>query len=301
MRTTSHEYTTVYDASGRDRLSIGAWKCMVSEIWEYRELIYRLLMRAVAAPLRQSFLGYLWIVLPPLATALIFSVLRSAQIVMVPMEGHVMPYVLFALIGATIWGLFTQCVSSATASIANAGSLVSKIYFPRETLIISSVGTALFSGVVRMMVVVLMFVVLGFVPHATAMWIPVVMLPMIVFAIGLGFIFSILNTMMQDTARFLEFGFQFGMFLAPTVYPTPSFQAALDHAPATGMNWQLMLYWLHTINPVTHFINATHHLIEYGMFTPSTGFYASVIISVLTLLVGWRLFHICEPLLAERL
>jgi lipopolysaccharide transport system permease protein len=301
MSKSSHEQVTIYDATGRDRVSLSAWRVMVMELWDYRELIHRLLVRSIAGPLRQSFLGYFWIILPPLATALIFSVLRSANIVQVPMDGHVMPYVLFALIGATIWGLFTQCVSAATASIANAGTLVSKIYFPRETLVISSVGTALFNGAVRLLVVAVMFVAVGFAPHPAAITIPLILIPMIALAIGLGFMLAILNTMMQDVAKLIEFGFQFGMFLAPTVYPTPSLELALKNAPAHGINWPLVLYWLHTVNPVTHFIHAIHHSIEFGWYVPTTGFLVSTAISFFAFFAGWRVFHICEPLLAERL
>jgi lipopolysaccharide transport system permease protein len=295
------EVITMYDGTGRDRLSLQAWRVMVTELWDYRELIHRLLIRSIAGPLRQSFLGYFWIVLPPLATALIFSILRSAAIVQVPMDGHSMPYLLFALIGATVWGLFTQCVSSATASIAGAGTLVSKIYFPRETLVISSVGTALFNGLVRLLVVALMFVVVGFKPHPAVTTIPLLLLPMILLAIGVGFMLAVLNTMMQDVAKFIEFGFQFGMFLAPTVYPTPSLAAALADSSTPGTNWQLVLYWLHNINPVTHFIHAIHHTIEVGWFSPTPAFTAATILSIFTFLAGWRIFHMCEPLLAERL
>lgn len=301
MTRSPHQQVTCYDASGRDRISLAAWRVMVTELWDYRELIHRLLVRSIAGPLRQSFLGYFWIVLPPLATAMIFSILRSAEIVQVPMDGHIMPYMLFALIGATVWGLFTQCVSSATASIANAGTLVSKIYFPRETLVISSVGTALFNGAVRLVVVALMFAVVGFMPHPAALSIPLILLPMVLLAIGVGFLLAILNTMMQDVAKLIEFGFQFGMFLAPTVYPTPSLASALAADTGQGVNWQLVLYWLHTINPVTHFIHAIHHTIEYGWFTPSPAFLASTVLSFLAFLAGWRIFHMCEPLLAERL
>jgi ABC-type polysaccharide/polyol phosphate export permease len=100
--------------------------------------------------------------------------------------------------------------------------------------------------------------------------------------------------MMNDISRMLEFAFQFGMFLTPTVYPTP----VLSEANSV---WQQGLYWLHTANPVTHFIHGVHALIETGTFHPDRGFCISLVMSVLMLAIGWRFFHICEPMLAERL
>ncbi len=285
---------TVYDSSGRDRISLGAWKVMFRELWGSRELTSRLISRNLSGQFRQSFLGYLWIVLPPIALTVVFSLLRKAQIVNVPMEGHTMPYVLFALIGTTIWGLFTQTTIMATTSIANAGSLVSKIYFPREVLVMSAVGNSLVNVLIRLAVVALTFVLVQYLPHWQAIFAPLTLIPLVALSMGMGLLFAPINTMMNDMSRMLEFVFQFGMFLAPTVYPTP----VLD---MNGSTWQQALFWLHSINPVSHFIYAFDSLIENGAYVPTFGFIISTLISFLTLAIGWRFFHICEPLLAERL
>lgn len=285
---------TVYDATSRDRISAAAWKMMFGELWGYRELIHRLVVRNIAGQFRQSFLGYLWIALPPIATTVVFALLRRAQVVNVPMEGYAMPYALFALLGTTLWGLFTQVTMMATTSIANAGALVSRIYFPREVLVLSAVGNALINFLVRIVVVVLTFALFLFAPHWQVILAPFVLIPMVALALGLGLIFAPINTMMHDMNRMLEFGFQFGLFLAPTIYPTPILSA-------DSTRWQVVLYWLHTLNPVSHFIHAIHGLIERGFFVVDTGFILATAISFLTLAMGWRFFHICEPLLAERL
>ncbi|MBU1908610.1 MAG: ABC transporter permease, partial [Verrucomicrobia bacterium] len=112
--------------------------------------------------------------------------------------------------------------------------------------------------------------------------------------IGLGLFFAPINTMMHDVGRMLEFAFQFGLFLAPTVYPTP------DLATATG-RWERVLFWIHSLNPVSHFLYAVQSLVETGVFAVTRGLVVSTGLSFLILAVGWRFFHICEPLLAERL
>jgi len=290
----NREKVTVYDATGRDRLSIHAWGLMCEELWQSRELIHRLVMRNIAGAFRQSFLGYFWIALPPIATTIVFTLLRRAQIVNVPMEHYTMPYALFALIGATIWGLFAQITNATMGSIAGAGALVSKIYFPREVLALAAVGNSLVNGGIRVLVIICSFALFRYVPNWEVILAPLILIPMIAFAIGLGLIFAPINTMMRDMSQMVNFVFQFGMFLAPTVYPTP-LPAEIETA------WQQALYWIHTLNPVTHFIHAVHNLIEHGQILADPGLYAATIVGLVTLALGWRFFHICEPLLAERL
>lgn len=287
-------HLTVYDASSRDRLSLYAWRVMFRELRDFRELVQRLVLRNFSAQFRQSFLGYVWVVVPPVATTLVFSMLRHAQIINIPMEGHAMPYTLYALTGITVWGLFTQFVMAATNSISGAGTLVSKIYFPREVLVLSGSGSALMDNLIRFGVVALSFALLRFAPAWQVVFLPLVLLPLVALAMGVGLILAPINAMMRDISRALEFVFQFGMLLVPTIYPTPDLEQA---ASASSR----LIFWVHSLNPVSHFLYATRDLIEFGAFPITAGFTCSCVLSFLTLAIGWRFFHACEPLLAERL
>jgi lipopolysaccharide transport system permease protein len=286
--------STIYDSTGRDRISLSAWRSMFRELRDYGELVQQLVFRGFSAQFRQSFLGYLWVILPPVATAIVFTLLRKAQVVNVPMAENAMPYALFALIGTTVWGFFTQVSMMATNSIANAGNLVSKIYFPREVLVLSAVGNGVVNLLIRLVVLALSFALLQYAPHWQVVFAPLLCLPILALGIGLGLFFAPINTMMNDVGRMLEFLFQFGMFLAPTVFPTPILSAGVD-------GWQQALYWVHTLNPVSHDLYAIHSLIETGTFHLTAGLQVSTVVSFLVLFLGWRFFHICEPFLAERL
>lgn len=273
---------------------------MFRELYEFRELIFRLVRRNFSAQFRQSFLGYAWIIFPPVATTLIFAILRQAKIVNIPMEGRDIPYVLFALIGVTAWGMFTQFVMSATNSISGAGNLVSKIYFPREVLVMSASGGALINSLIQVAVVIVTFFLVRYVPAWQVVFVPLLFLPMILLGLGLGLFFSPINTMMNDMGRALQFFFQFGMLLTPTVYPTPNPYPLTGAAEMPTLSSQL-IYWVHSCNPVSHMLYAIRDLIETGQFHCTLGWIVSCVISVLVFALGWRFFHICEPLLAERL
>jgi len=293
-RMTKELHTTIYDSSNRDRLSLHAWHVMFKELYEFRELTGRLVRRNFAAQFRQSFLGYFWIILPPVAVTIVFSLLRKANVVNVPVDEDAMPYALFALVGITIWGAFTQFLSSSMASVASGGNLVSKVYFPREVLALSAVGSAMISLLVRVLVILFTFVLFLYMPSWKIVLVPIVLLPLVAMAFGFGLLFAPINTMMHDMSRVVEFVFQFGMFIVPAIFPTP------DLADAHSSSQQF-LYWVHVLNPVSHFINTARDLMHYGTFEWTTGYVASSILAFLILAIGWRLFHICEPLVAERL
>lgn len=285
---------TTYDASGRDRIALSAWRVMFRELLDYRELISRLVSRNFAAQFKQSFLGYVWIILPPVATTLVFALLREANLVNVPMAGDAMPYALFSLVGVTLWGGFTQFTMAATGSIAAGGNLVSKVYFPREVLVLSAIGNALIGFLIRCGVILLSFAAFLYLPHWEVVLVPLLLLPMFAMAIGVGMLFAPVNTMMHDMSRMLEFVFQFGMFIVPSVFPTPDLTQAATF-------WERTLYWIHIVNPITHFINVARDAMHTGDVALTTGYTVSAVLGFLVLGIGWRFFHICEPLLAERL
>jgi len=267
---------------------------MFLEIRDYRELMYRLVRRAIAGQFRQSILGYLWIVLPPIATAVVFSLLQQARVFNVELPVGTMPYSLFALVGATVWSYFAQITSTATMSLSAAGPLVSKIYFPREILVFSSCGGAVLNLFIRVLVVVLTCLIIGYLPPWQAFAALFLMVPLTALALGFAFFLAPLHAVVNDVGRILEFVFQFGLFIAPTVYPTPDLRSA-------SSAWEVALYWLHILNPVSHYLYAVQDLMNFGTFTLTAGLKATMILSVFIFMGGWRFFHACEPLLAERL
>jgi len=285
--------TTIYDASGSDRTSLRAWGVMWRELRDYHEVIYRLVASNISGQFRQSYIGYMWIALPPIATTLVFSVLRQANIVNVPMAAGAMPYALFALLGTTLWGFFSSVALSATGSIGGAGALVSKVYFPREVLVLTSVGQNLATILVRVGVLLLSLLVFRYAPPWQALFAPLFLLPLLLLGLGMGMFLAPLHTVMPDIGRIVGFIFQFGMFMAPTIYPTPKISAVTS-------DWQLGLYLLHSMNPVTHFMHAITDLMQDGAVQWDAGLMGSMGFSVVLFLVGWRFFHVCEPYLAER-
>ena len=114
---------------------------MFHELISSRELIWRLFLRDFKARYRQTVLGVLWAILMPIITVGIFVGMNRSGVFQ---AGEMkVPYPLFALVGVTIWGVFSTALSSACSSLINAGPMLVKINFPKISLVIASTGQGL--------------------------------------------------------------------------------------------------------------------------------------------------------------
>ena len=102
---------------------------MFAELTESRRLIWLLMLRDISVRYKQSMLGYVWAVIPQLATVGVFAFLHASRVL--PIGGTRIAYVAYALWGISVWQLFAGCLSSCTTSLVSSGSLVTKVNFPR--------------------------------------------------------------------------------------------------------------------------------------------------------------------------
>ncbi len=281
-QTPHSEEEVVYSPFGHLGLGLSVWREMVRELINGRELIWRLYLRDFSARYRQSFLGYIWAVIPALVTAITFSWLNKTK--MLPIPGTVLPYTLFVLINMSVWQLFANGLIGATQSLVSAGALITKINFPRESLVIAAVGQSVFQFVISIFLVAGAFILYHVTPAWTVIWIPLAMLPLCLFTLGLGFVLSLINGVMRDAGQVITFVLMFWMFLTPVVYPAPEKGAKL----------------ISLLNPVSPFVVAAQDLVSKGRLS-HPGIYAiGCVISAAVFLLGWRLFHLTEPRIAER-
>ncbi len=202
----------IYTPDAMRKAGIRIWGTMTRELWSARELIWRLVYRDISARYRQSVLGYIWAILPPLVTVAIFTFLTSNRVL--PIGEMPLPYPVFALWSIGVWQLFSQSLAACTNSLTNAGSLVTKINFPKETLVISAVGQPLIDFLIRLLPTIIVFFWYEIIPSLAALWIPILLIPVILMAIGLGFFFAIANLAIRDIGNAVGMALTFGMFAA---------------------------------------------------------------------------------------
>ncbi len=125
---------------------------IAKDIWAGRELAWRLFIRDLSAQYRQTFLGYIWAFLPPLVASMTFIFLNSQGIVSI--SGTGIPYPAFAMMGTLLWQVFVDAIQSPIGSFNSAKSMLAKINFPREAILLGGLYMVIFNFFVRLFLVV---------------------------------------------------------------------------------------------------------------------------------------------------
>ena len=273
----------IYQPEGQIRMGwLAAGREMLKELVAGRELIWRLFVRDFLAKYKQAALGILWAVIMPVVVIGAFVFMNRAGVLNIGKTS--IPYPAYAILGLTIWQLFATGLTTSSNSIIAGGSMVVKINFAKESLVISSLAQSLFDFLIRLVLVVLVFIYYRIVPAWTTIFFPFSLIPLILFTLGLGFIFSLLNCILRDVANVVTLFTSFLLFLTPVLYPVKE----------EGLLANFTKY-----NPLASLVNGPRDLIINGKLSQPVEYFAVAIFSLLIFLLGWRIFHLVEPKMAE--
>ena len=259
------------------------WREMVGELVRSRELAWQLFMRDFSARYRQSVLGVLWALILPLIAVGTFVFLNRSGLLNVGDTG--VPYPVYALLGLTIWQVFSGGLTISSNAIVAGGSMVVKINFPKETLVIAAMGQVIFELLVRLVLLAIVMAIFQVTPKWTVVFFPFTLLPLLMLTLGLGFFLSLVNVLLRDVPNVVTLATTFLMFLTPVVYPVP----------ATGPLAALM-----AVNPLAGLVRASRDMVFTGYLTDPVGFAWASALAVVFFLFAWRVFHLVEPRMAER-
>lgn len=209
---------------------------LFADVWAGRELAWRLFLRDLSAQYRQTFFGYLWLFLPPLAVAGAFIFLQRQGIVAIA-SGDV-PYPFFALAGTFIWQAFVDAVGSPPAALQSAKPLLAKLNFPREAVWLAGIYLVTFNLLVRLVLLAGAMAWWGIAPGVGLVFLPVALLVLVLAGSAVGLLLCPLGGLYGDVTRAIPFLMQFWMLLTPVVYPVTSagpLQTVLALNPATPL------------------------------------------------------------------
>lgn len=260
----------------------GKWfDLSLSELIEYRELFYFLAWRDIKIRYKQTALGALWAILQPVLTVAIFSLIFGR---FVGIKSDDIPYPLFAFCGLLPWTFINTTVNSSSNSIISSSNLITKIYFPRLIIPISSVGAGLVDFILSLIVFIgLMFYYqAGF--HAQMVLAPLFLVMMFLLAMAAGTLLSALNVRFRDVKQILPFGLQVWMFASPVLYPTSLFPE----------KWR----WVLALNPLTGILEG----LRSSLFGKPLDFFAiwcSVIFIFVLLFIAVVVFRHMEDYFAD--
>jgi len=193
------------------------WRWLdLRELWAYRELIYFLTWRDIKVRYKQTAIGVAWAVLQPLAMMTVFT-LFFGQMAQIPSEG--VPYPLFVLSGLVPWQLFARALSESSSSLVTDQRLITKVYFPRLIVPLSTVLAAIVDLLIALGLLLILMPVFGAWPDLRISALPVFILLLVVTALGVGFWLSALNVEYRDVRYVVPFLTQFWLFVTPVIYP----------------------------------------------------------------------------------
>ncbi|MEK7607411.1 MAG: ABC transporter permease [Patescibacteria group bacterium] len=206
------------------------------EIWNYRELLYFFTWRDLKVRYKQTFIGVLWAILQPFITMIVFTVFFG-KLAQMPSDG--VPYPIFVYVGLLFWQFFSSALSETSNILISNQAIITKVYFPRLILPLSSVLTKFVDFTIASLILVGMMFYYGYMPHIIGLLIlPLLLLITFMVAVGGGLCLASVNVKYRDVRYALPFFIQILLFLTPVIYPASiagKYSWALALNPMTGV------------------------------------------------------------------
>lgn len=261
---------------------------MINEMWHdlltSRELAWRFALRDIRAQYRQAALGFLWAFILPLANTAAWLFIQSTGIVTI--QETALPYPVYVFTGTILWAIFMDAVNSPLQQTSAAISMLTKISFPREALILSGMIQTLFNAAIKVAVLFVALILLGIMPGWQLIFFPFAVLSLVLAGTALGLAITPIGMLYTDIGKGLPLLMQFLMYITPVVYPMP-----------TG-GWAATVF---QFNPLTPLLLTARDLIT--GFTPEyLGAY--IFLSSLTIVLiclMWIVYRAAMPILIERI
>jgi lipopolysaccharide transport system permease protein len=185
-------------------------------LWLNRSLLRIWVQYNIHSRYAQAILGVLWIVLLPLSTAFVMSIVFS-QIMRI--HTGAVPFIAFFLGAFVPWGLFSQAISAGMRSLLGAMGLINQIYFPREIIVLSALGEALVDAFFMFVAMLVINAFVGILPNGLFVILPLLLIIQITFMLGLMFIVSWLSVVIRDIPQLISVLLQILFYLSPIIYP----------------------------------------------------------------------------------
>jgi lipopolysaccharide transport system permease protein len=186
------------------------------DMWRHRELLYFLTLRDVKLRYKQTAIGVLWVILQPVITTAIFTVLFSN---FARFDTRDVPYPLFALSGLMIWLFVHTSITMASNSFVSNTNLVTKVYFPRLIVPFAATLAGITDLFFSLLLLAIMMVYYGAVPHLQILLAPVFLILAVIQTMAFGTLFAALNVRFRDVKFALPFALQVWMIVSPIFYP----------------------------------------------------------------------------------
>ena len=254
----------------------------LQDLWLYRELIFFMTWRDLKVRYKQTLLGASWAILKPFLTMVVFSIFFG-NLAKVPSDG--VPYPIFSYTALIPWTLFSKALQDASRSLVANSHMITKVYFPRMILPLSSVIAGVVDFFIAFIVLLGMMVFFHIIPTAKIWVLPFFLLLALITAVGVGLWLSALNVLFRDINYILPFLTQFWMYLTPIAYPSSM----------VPLKWRV----IYALNPMVGVVDGFRWALLGTGQPPGVVAMVSSIVALLLLISGMFFFRRMERLFAD--
>ena len=246
-----------------ERSTTGYW----SEVWRFRELLVLLVWRDILVRYKQTVFGIAWAVIRPVVTMVVFSVIFGR---LAGLPSHDVPYPLLVFAGVMAWQFFASAFADASNSLVGNANMISKVYFPRIIVPLSSLVVGLVDFAITLVIFAALAVWYGYLPDWRIVFLPVFVGMLFLFVFAAGMWVSALNVTYRDFRYLVPFAIQLGAYLSPVGFTSS----------IVPEKWRL----LYALNPLVGIIDGVRWSVLRGttpLDTQSVFIGAAVIAAVL--------------------
>lgn len=257
----------IYDSRRRGPVALEELRGLV----QYRDLIFQLVRRDLVSRYKRSVLGVAWTMLNPLGTMVVMTIVFSQ------LFHSIRGYPAYILCGLIAWIFFSQTTGAAMVQMVWGSSLFNRIYMPRTALVVSAIGTGLVNLALSLVPLFLITLVVGLPLSWSLLFLPVSVLLLASFALGVGLVLSAWAIYFPDVAEMYQVALTAWFYVTPIIYP-------LDTIP------ERYRFWFYHLNPMYYLIQVFRKPIYEGVLPGWPLLSAATVIALLTLALGWVVF-----------
>ncbi|MEL7666009.1 MAG: ABC transporter permease [Candidatus Shapirobacteria bacterium] len=259
----------------------------IRDVYKWRELLWQMVAREVKTRYKQSVLGYFWVILNPTAQMLVMSFAFSVIMRIPTNAASNVPYSIFLFVALLPWNLFANSLSSACSSLVSSSSLITKVYFPRSILVISTVMAKIVDFLFANIVLIIYMIAYHMPINLNILWVIPIFFIQQIFTLGLALFFAASNLIYRDIQYLLSLGLLLWMYLTPVIYPA-------DLVPA---KYKIIFQ----LNPMAVIINAYRQTILGNGAPNYSSLLIAFLLSILVLLLGLSYFKSREKVFADNI
>jgi lipopolysaccharide transport system permease protein len=249
------------------------WK----DLWRYRELLFFLSWRDIIIRYKQTAIGIAWSVIRPLLTMVIFTVIFGN---LAKLPSHGIPYPILIYAAMLPWQFFSTAFTTVSGSLVTNSNLISKVYFPRLIIPVSTIISGLVDFTISFVMYLLLMIIFKVPFTIKFLTIPFFLLLAILLAIGSGLFICSLNVKYRDFQVIVPFIMQLGLYISPVAYSST----------IVPEKWQL----LYTLNPMVGVIDGFRWALLGNAPINLSGLFVSIIFTIVLLLLGIKYFRSTE-------